>query len=847
MQREIGGLQSQEKVLQSSLSSLQAELLGSKSMLMDVTHQLNASTAHGTELGLKLKNEEQKVKNGEQALQQLQENTDALNQFLESTKQSLTASIVKCNATQLTVNKLEVQVAEQRGQLSLGTQREEALNGLLGDTKQALETKCTAYASLEEVLSEVKAEMNQTVADLNAKLAQLQREIATKQQQIANIETNLHEEIGKLASEKACSQRLSDRLEQETKKGEELTQNIHAMEVERKAVQMANTAQVTSLQQELAALQATLKDTQAAQAVTQQELAVCLERCKNLESDTSFQYNELKSKSEKEMQHCYTTILSHELSVEKITADKLAMENKLLREQQEVQGELERVKQLLAAAEARGSALQLEVDGIPALKQSLHEEEMKGIFLDERLLASEQTRRQLHNDIQDLRGTIRVAVRVRPLLQSDVTRSSSSSSSNMQLEAEEQIVVEQSDPVILCKDSGSEIEIVACAGTGTTDKKAKSHKFEFNEVFPSFAGQEQVFEEVSHLIQSALDGYSVCLFSYGQTGSGKTYTMQGGEGAQQGIIPRAVAKVLQVLCIVITVVSSVICICHRLHFYIYMSLHLLYLSFYSPFLQVGQSLGKQGWQYEMTVGFMEIYNETIRDLLVATTSASKGKKGGKDKEKGEGNAAKLEVKSTGEIPGLTMLPVQTAGQIQAILQQANKNRTTASTQMNACSSRSHSIFTMHLVGTHTAKNGVKTVLEGNLNLCDLAGSERLDRSGAGEDPIRLKETQCINKSLSSLADVFVALQEKQNHIPYRNSTLTQVLQRSLGGQGPSPSSICSFLFFLFCFLFCLFLSLFRFFLPSLRFFFLSFLFLLPCSSSSLCSFKKIYVYCFTDC
>lgn len=54
-----------------------------------------------------------------------------------------------------------------------------------------------------------------------------------------------------------------------------------------------------------------------------------------------------------------------------------------------------------------------------------------------------------------------------------------------------------------------------------------------------------MFEEVSQLVQSALDGYNVCLFSYGQTGSGKTHTMAGGRGKDQGIIPRSVAKILE--------------------------------------------------------------------------------------------------------------------------------------------------------------------------------------------------------------------------------------------------------------------------------------------------------------
>ncbi len=85
-----------------------------------------------------------------------------------------------------------------------------------------------------------------------------------------------------------------------------------------------------------------------------------------------------------------------------------------------------------------------------------------------------------------------------------------------------------------------------------------------------------------------------------------------------------------------------------------------------------------------------------------------------------------------------------------------------------------------IAGTNLKTN---TTLSGSLNLCDLAGSERLSRSGAGTDKDRLKETQAINKSLSCLSDVFQALSAKQSHVPYRNSKLTHLLQACFSGDG----------------------------------------------------------------
>ncbi|PWA63132.1 hypothetical protein CTI12_AA357300 [Artemisia annua] len=104
-----------------------------------------------------------------------------------------------------------------------------------------------------------------------------------------------------------------------------------------------------------------------------------------------------------------------------------------------------------------------------------------------------------------------------------------------------------------------------------------------------------------------------------------------------------------------------------------------------------------------------------------------------------------------------------------------KNRTIGATALNEESSRSHSILTVHVCGEDLEKH---LVLCGNLTLVDLAGSERLDKSEA--DGVRLVETQHINKSLLALGDVIVALGQDSQHVPYKNSPLTKVLEKSLG-------------------------------------------------------------------
>ena len=108
------------------------------------------------------------------------------------------------------------------------------------------------------------------------------------------------------------------------------------------------------------------------------------------------------------------------------------------------------------------------------------------------------------------------------------------------------------------------------------------------------------------------------------------------------------------------------------------------------------------------------------------------------------------------------------------------NRKTGETAMNKESSRSHSIFTIYIETAENDEAGEQRVKAGKLNLVDLAGSERQSKTHA--TGARLKEATQINLSLSALGNVISALVEgKTNHVPYRDSKLTRLLQDSLGG------------------------------------------------------------------
>ena len=330
----------------------------------------------------------------------------------------------------------------------------------------------------------------------------------------------------------------------------------------------------------------------------------------------------------------------------------------------------------------------------------------------------ETIRRKLHNTVQELKGNIRVFCRIRPLMPSEVPKNSTADEEMKHFSITRKL------------DDPDELSLIQPVESAIGQASTKTFPFAFDRVFGPHSTQSDVFEEISQLVQSALDGYRVCIFAYGQTGSGKTHTMEGSQADEQllGMIPRAVLQIFS----------------------------------------TAESLKRdKRWEFNFEASYLEIYNETIRDLLTSTASGS--------------DDAKLEIRhlpnSTKTIvTDLTVVPVESPESVLTLLKRAGHNRAVAETLCNDRSSRSHSVFMLKISGTNAATG---ESIEGLLNLIDLAGSERLSQSGSTGD--RLKETQAINKSLSSLGDVISALANKDSHVPYRNSKLTYLLQHSLGG------------------------------------------------------------------
>lgn len=281
--------------------------------------------------------------------------------------------------------------------------------------------------------------------------------------------------------------------------------------------------------------------------------------------------------------------------------------------------------------------------------------------------------------------------------------------------------------------------------------------FTYDYVFDTGDTQENVYTTcVSSLVDSSLEGYNATVLAYGQTGSGKTYTMGSGfdvdvNTQQLGIIPRALE-------------------------------HLFYGI--QARIQKSQECGMLAPEFKITTQFMELYNEEVIDLFNPVYSKEKLYKIHEDPYGG------IQVK------GVTIKTVVSVEEALQCLRLGALSRTTASTQMNTQSSRSHAIFTLHLkqqrlVPSEEGDANEFETLSAKFHFVDLAGSERLKRTGATGE--RAKEGISINCGLLALGNVISALGDKSKkalHIPYRDSKLTRLLQDSLGGNSKTVMIAC---------------------------------------------------------
>lgn len=272
-----------------------------------------------------------------------------------------------------------------------------------------------------------------------------------------------------------------------------------------------------------------------------------------------------------------------------------------------------------------------------------------------------------------------------------------------------------------------------------------SHSFSFNYCYDSFdaesanfATQERVFADLGiSYLENAWRGYNCSIFAYGQTGAGKSFSMTGAPDAE-GIIPRGLKEMFRRI----------------------------------------EANTDRALAFRVEVSYLEIYMEKIRDLFNPKQTEPS-----------------LKVRESPKLgiycEGLKTMQVGSYGDIEKLMQMGNTLRTVAQTNMNATSSRSHSVLTILLTQTRIDEASMSASdMTSKINLIDLAGSERQDKTGA--EGTRLKEGSAINQSLTALGNVIETLADlsqmtpaqvkaSQRVVPYRDSKLTRILQESLGG------------------------------------------------------------------
>ncbi|KAG2695069.1 hypothetical protein I3760_08G173200 [Carya illinoinensis] len=314
--------------------------------------------------------------------------------------------------------------------------------------------------------------------------------------------------------------------------------------------------------------------------------------------------------------------------------------------------------------------------------------ELEVLYKEEQVL-----RKRYFNTIEDMKGKIRVFCRLRPLNEKEIAEKERDLLTSL-----DEFTVEHP----------------------WKDDKLKQHMYD--RVFDGSATQEDVFEDTRYLVQSAVDGYNVCIFAYGQTGSGKTFTVYGSE-SNPGLTPRATAELFKII-----------------------------------------NRDDKKFSFSLKAYMVELYQDTLVDLLLSKNA------------KRLKLDIKKDLKGMVSVENVTVVSISTFEELKSIIRRGSEQRHTSGTQMNEVSSRSHLILSIFIESTNLQ---TQSVARGKLSFVDLAGSERVKKSGSSGS--QLKEAQSINKSLSALADVISALSSGGQHIPYRNHKLTMLMSDSLGG------------------------------------------------------------------
>ncbi|GLI63210.1 hypothetical protein VaNZ11_006063, partial [Volvox africanus] len=548
---------------------------------------------------------------------------------------------------------------------------------------------------------------------------------------------------------------------------------------EAKAAQAALQQQVEQakqLEQELEVLRADCSAAQAAKAAMEDEMATArrqLEAMKETEASLQAELEGVRSQAD-----IWRSSKGGE-------SEKLKQENTLLRSQltnrlSELQscrsrlseGEAERQRLLREAEELRNKIqwltkinLQLETAA-----SQLNDTRRAASEWQERFMRERNVRRRLHDQLQLLRGNIRVMCRVRP------------------------VTVGQRDMV--------SYPLEGLLAISPPDKKYQ--EFEFDHVFVPSASQSAVFEEgVAPLVRGVTEGRNACVLAYGQAGSGKTYTLQGAP-EDPGICLRALKELLRIAkeesggggaAAATTAASAVPSRCSSNPGDVTSAdtgdaaavegegaatgtdaTTVPDIQLLVPAAAAADAFATSRGRYSFSFSMLQIHNEEVYDLLAPGVG-----------EEGGAAVKALEVSTCGpgelppgadRVPGTTWRPVVSVEGGEALLQEGGRNRAAIALVLNAPNNRSHVLMSVRVEVAAVATDGARPTVS-TLHFADLAGFERGEKNDSAGQQAR--EAHSINRSLSVLGDVISALQRRTSNVPFRNSKLTSVLQDALCG------------------------------------------------------------------
>ncbi|KAC9897492.1 hypothetical protein E3N88_45115 [Mikania micrantha] len=551
---------------------------------------------------------------------------------------------------------------------------------------------------LSKALEESQKAANKLSEELHEKQRKemsLQEEVETLKDMLRSEKQNLEElsskynEIRNLCEEResALQAALIDRRNMEARLSQ-LSKGELESNTKKELVEATNQV-LKKIQEELRTRTSELHAAEEAKKKLFNEKILLEERISRLERKKVDEIRLLEKDLEQERKTTKPRISELEKKVEELSQKLAAAESSLAIKDAELSSLHVNLKELEDLREMKEDIDRKNEQTAAILKmQAAQLAEYQTLYKEELVL-----RKRYFNIIEDMKGKIRVYCRLRPLTPKEIS--------------------DKERNVLTTVDEFT----VQHLGR---DEKIKQHCYDH--VFDGNATQEDVFNDTRYLVQSAVDGYNVCIFAYGQTGSGKTFTIYGSEN-NPGLTPLATSELFKIL----------------------------------------KRDGKK-FSFSLKAYMLELYQDTLVDLLLPK----------------QAKRSKLEIKKDSKgmvtVENATILPISTYDDLRNIIQRGTDQRHTTETLMNESSSRSHLILSVIVESTNLQ---TQSIARGKLSFVDLAGSERVKKSGSAGN--QLKEAQSINKSLSALGDVISALSSGNQHIPYRNHKLTMLMSDSLGG------------------------------------------------------------------